>query len=158
MLEKKLKLTKDMQTPLPQFGCRFNERCAKCWIEWNINFTIFPIFIFWVIVDFVHNFRMNRLKNKFFNSPGLKNLYRPRGWRISEGPLAQYNTAVMFEGFQGVGFISYHVLLLNYNKVIRQHSSPSPLKFLHTPPSPPLLLPCLTRTRVGGNHHHHKLK
>ena len=54
--------TKDMQTtPLPppsqppQKWSNFHERCAQCSIEWKINF---PIFIFWVIVDFFHNFQV----------------------------------------------------------------------------------------------------
>ena len=28
-------------SPPPQFCSLFHERCAQCWIEWKINFTIF---------------------------------------------------------------------------------------------------------------------
>ena len=45
--------TKKMQTfpPSSQFWSHFNRRCAMCWIELKVNF---PIFIFWVIVEFVY--------------------------------------------------------------------------------------------------------
>ena len=45
--------TKDMQTPPPNFSSHFNRRCAMCWIEWKFNF---PIFLFWAMDYFVHNF------------------------------------------------------------------------------------------------------
>ena len=38
-----------MQTPHPQFCSHFYDRCAQCWIEWKINFPIYPIFIFRVM-------------------------------------------------------------------------------------------------------------
>ena len=43
---------KDMQTPPPtlQKWPYIHERCAMFWNDWKINF---PIFIFWVMVDFV---------------------------------------------------------------------------------------------------------
>ena len=41
--------------PRPSHNCSyFHERCAQCWIAWKINFTIF---IFWVMVDCIYNFR-----------------------------------------------------------------------------------------------------
>ena len=43
--------------PFPlQFCPHYNGRCAMCWIEWKINFSIF-IFL-WAIVVFVHNFQV----------------------------------------------------------------------------------------------------
>ena len=38
--------------------CHRYERCAMCWNEWQSNFPIYAIFIFWVMVDFVHNFQV----------------------------------------------------------------------------------------------------
>ena len=38
--------------PPSQFSSHFHERCAKCWIEWKINF---PIFIFRIIVKIHRN-------------------------------------------------------------------------------------------------------
>ena len=68
---------RDMQSTSPllsipppplQFCSDFNESCAMCWIEWKINFLIF---IFGVIVDFVHNFQVFNnhkiLKKKIYN-------------------------------------------------------------------------------------------
>ena len=39
--------------PPPQFGSRFNERCAVRWIEWKNNIPIFAIFSLWDMVIFV---------------------------------------------------------------------------------------------------------
>ena len=33
------------------------KRCAMGWNEWNVNFQIFPIFIFWDMIEFVLKFR-----------------------------------------------------------------------------------------------------
>ena len=51
-----------MHTSPPQFCSHFYERCAMCWIELKINFTIFPIFIFRVIVKF--NWKLTVLNTK----------------------------------------------------------------------------------------------
>ena len=55
--------TKDMQTPTPQYCSRFNERCAKCWIELKINFSIYPILIFRVIVNIHRKLGCFKYKN-----------------------------------------------------------------------------------------------
>ena len=60
--------------PSPQLYSHFYGRCAQCSIKWKINF---PNFIFWVIVDYVHNlqvffFTLITVK-KFFKKKFLQN-------------------------------------------------------------------------------------
>ena len=68
--------------PHPRKWADLDERCPLCWNEWKIKF---PIFIFWVMVDCVYNFRWRNLISKcvadqitFFPSKVVKFAWKMR--------------------------------------------------------------------------------
>ena len=47
-----------------------------CWNEWKIYYPIFAISIFWVMVDFVHNFKVNNRPKIIFTLQKWPNLHK----------------------------------------------------------------------------------
>ena len=50
-----LRMSLSRLPPPPQKLFHFNRRCAQCWMECKTNF---PIFMFWVVADYIYNLQV----------------------------------------------------------------------------------------------------